>query len=68
MKCKYCGNDMGEDAVFCNNCGKKSESVISLEKDSDKAEELRNDDVFIDTEEKPPEISEEYIPPTLPEN
>ena len=68
MKCKYCGNDMGEDAVFCNNCGKKRENIISLEKNTGELHESQGNDDSINTEENQPEIQEEYIPSEPPEN
>ena len=60
MKCRYCGSDMGDDALFCNNCGKKAEIVISLKKETAP--------LVTDTEDTKKEYTpEEYIPSELHE-
>lgn len=31
MKCPYCGNDLPNEAKFCNNCGEKIETTLKKE-------------------------------------
>ena len=70
MKCKYCGSNMGKDAVFCNNCGKKSESTISLKKETIPVQKDDIADIISDTDDMREEIQpvEQYIPQEFPEN
>ena len=66
MKCKYCGNDLGEDAVFCNNCGKKAESIVSLKKEKDSLNITQDSDINYAQEENNAE--NQYIPYENTEN